>query len=41
MKRIREAGSKTGDQVVKELLAIVTEVRPEVPDRVEAPPPDA
>ncbi|KAF6226290.1 hypothetical protein HO133_009156 [Letharia lupina] len=38
MKRIKEAGSKTGDKVVQDLLNVVTEVKPEVPDRVAAPP---
>lgn len=38
MKKIRESGSKTGDQVVQDLLRVVTEVKPEVPDRVNAPP---
>ena len=38
MKKIKEAGSKTGDKVVEELLRVVTEVKPEVPDRVKAPP---
>lgn len=38
MKNIKQAGSKTGDQVVHDLLRVVTDVRPEVPDRVAAPP---
>lgn len=38
MKRIKEAGSKTGGKVVQDLLNVVTEVKPEVPDRVAAPP---
>ena len=38
MKHIKEAGSKTGDKVVQDLLSVVTEVKLEVPDRVAAPP---
>jgi Vacuolar (H+)-ATPase G subunit len=33
---IKSAGSKSGDQVVSTLLKLVTEVKPEVPDRVQA-----
>ena len=33
MKAIRQAGEKMGDQVVEDLLRIVGDVRPEVPDR--------
>ena len=36
MAAIKKAGDEKGDQVVKELLRVVTEIRPEVPDRVEA-----
>lgn len=38
MKAIKEAGSKKGDEVVEDLLRVVKDVRPEVPDRVIAPP---
>ena len=38
MKQIKEAGGKTGDKVVQDLLSVVTDVKPEVPDRVAAPP---
>lgn len=38
VKAIKEAGSKKGDDVVEELLRAVRDVRPEVPDRVVAPP---
>ena len=38
MKAIRDAGSKTGDQVVDDLLRVVTDVKPEIPERVAAPP---
>lgn len=38
LKQIKEAGGKTGDKVVEDLLRVVTDVRPEVPDRVTAPP---
>ena len=38
MESIKKAGDKKGDQVVKDLLRVVTDVRPEVPDRVAAPP---
>jgi len=38
MKAIKDAGSKTGDKVVDDLLRVVTEVKPEVPDRIVAPP---
>lgn len=31
LKEIKNAGSKTGDQVVEELLRVVTDVKPEVP----------
>lgn len=40
MKAIKEAGSKKGDQVVEELLKVVKDVKPEVPQRVAAPPKD-
>lgn len=36
LKDIKAAGSKSGDKVVEELLKIVTEVKPEVPQRVAA-----
>ncbi|KAL9132213.1 MAG: hypothetical protein Q9217_000017 [Psora testacea] len=38
VKAIRKAGDEKGEQVVKDLLRVVTDVRPEVPDRVVAPP---
>ena len=38
MKAIQKAGDQKGEQVVKDLLRVVTDVRPEVPDRVAAPP---
>lgn len=38
LKLIKEAGGKTGDKVVEELLRVVTDVKPEIPDRVNAPP---
>ncbi|KAL9137004.1 MAG: hypothetical protein Q9175_001788 [Cornicularia normoerica] len=38
LKQIKEAGSKTGNKVIQDLLSVVTEVKPEVPDRVAAPP---
>ncbi len=37
MKAIKDAGSKTGDKVVDDLLTVVTEVKPEIPDRIVAP----
>ncbi len=38
MKTIKDAGGKTGDKVIDDLLRVVTEVKPEIPDRVAAPP---
>ncbi|KAI4176217.1 MAG: hypothetical protein LQ348_006040 [Seirophora lacunosa] len=38
MQSIKGSGDKAGAQVVEDLLRVVTDVRPEVPDRVEAPP---
>lgn len=38
MKAIKEAGAKTGDKVVDDLLRVVTDVKPEIPDRIVAPP---
>jgi len=38
VKSIKEAGGKKGDRVVEDLLRVVTDVKPEVPDRVHAPP---
>jgi V-type H+-transporting ATPase subunit G len=38
VKAIKEAGRKKGDEVVEELLRVVTDVKPEVPERVTAPP---
>ena len=38
LKHIKEAGSKTGDKVVEDLLRVVTEVKAEAPERVVAPP---
>ena len=37
MEAIKSAGSKGGDKVVEELLRVVMEVKPEVPDRVAKP----
>ncbi|KAI4256248.1 MAG: hypothetical protein L6R42_006332 [Xanthoria sp. 1 TBL-2021] len=37
VKAIRSAGDKQGQQVVDDLLRVVTDVRPEVPDRVAQP----
>lgn len=34
MEAIDKAGKEKGDQVIKELLRLVVEVKPEVPDRV-------
>ena len=34
---IKKAGGKTGEQVVEDLLKAVTDVRPEVPDRITVP----
>ena len=31
-------GSQKGDKVVEDLLRVVTDVQPQVPDRVAAPP---
>ena len=33
---IKKAGDAKGDEVVKELLRLVTDVRPELPDRIAA-----
>ena len=38
MKAIKEAGSKRGDEVVEQLLRVVKDVKPEVPERVTGPP---
>ncbi|KAL8987875.1 MAG: hypothetical protein Q9177_002970 [Variospora cf. flavescens] len=38
MQAIKGCGDKSGDKVVQDLLRVVTDVRPEVPDRVKAPP---
>ncbi|MCJ1299464.1 H(+)-transporting V1 sector ATPase subunit G [Hypocenomyce scalaris] len=38
LREIKEAGKKSGDQIVEDLLKVVMEVKPEVPDRVAAPP---
>ncbi|MCJ1380599.1 hypothetical protein MMC17_003707 [Xylographa soralifera] len=35
---IKEAGGKAGNKIVQDLLRVVMEVKPEVPDRVTAPP---
>ena len=35
---IKEAGGKSGDNIVQDLLRVVMEVKPEIPDRVAAPP---
>ncbi|KAI4268053.1 MAG: hypothetical protein L6R38_007978 [Xanthoria sp. 2 TBL-2021] len=37
VKAIRSAGDKQGQQVIDDLLRVVTDVRPEVPDRVAQP----
>ncbi|KAI4249756.1 MAG: hypothetical protein L6R40_000545 [Gallowayella cf. fulva] len=37
VKAIKSAGDKQGQQVVDDLLRVVTDVRPEVPDRVAVP----
>ena len=37
MDGIKKSGEKSGGQVVEDLLRVVTDVRPEVPDRVQAP----
>lgn len=37
MQKIKDVGGKSGDKVVEELLRVVMEVKPEVPDRVAAP----
>ena len=37
MEGIKSAGSKSGDKVVEELLRVVMEVKPEVPDRIVKP----
>ncbi|KAI9677371.1 MAG: hypothetical protein M1817_006323 [Caeruleum heppii] len=38
MKEMKDVGSKSGDKVVDDLLKAVTDVKPEAPDRVTAPP---
>ncbi|KAL9011647.1 MAG: hypothetical protein Q9173_003525 [Seirophora scorigena] len=38
MRSIKSSGDKAGAQVVEDLLRVVTDARPEVPDRVKAPP---
>jgi len=38
LKGIKAAGGKSGDKVVDELLRLVTDVKPEVPERVAGPP---
>ena len=35
MEEIKKAGDAKGEQVVKDLLRVVTDVQPEVPDRVD------
>jgi V-type H+-transporting ATPase subunit G len=37
IKEIQEAGKKGQDQVVKDLLKAVFDVKPVVPERIEAP----
>jgi V-type H+-transporting ATPase subunit G len=37
IKEIKEAGKKGQDQVVKELLKAVFDIKPVVPDRIEVP----
>ena len=34
METIKKAGEKKGDQVVQDLLKLVVDVKPEVPDRI-------
>lgn len=34
---IKKAGSETGEQVVEDLLRVVMDVKPEVPDRIVVP----
>ncbi len=34
MKEIEAAGEKSGDKVVEDLLRVVTDVKPEVPNKV-------
>ena len=34
MKAIKKAGEEKGDQIVKDIYGIITEVRPEPPDRI-------
>jgi V-type H+-transporting ATPase subunit G len=34
VKEIEAAGKKSGDKVVEDLLKMVTDVRPEVPDKI-------
>ncbi|MCJ1411545.1 hypothetical protein MMC19_005635 [Ptychographa xylographoides] len=38
LKGIKDAGAKGGDKVIEDLLRVVMDVEPEVPDRVVAPP---
>ncbi|KAL8698095.1 MAG: hypothetical protein Q9201_006767, partial [Fulgogasparrea decipioides] len=38
MSAIKSAGDRMGQKVVDDLLKVVTEVHPEVPERVTAPP---
>lgn len=37
MKEIKEAGKKGQDQVVKDLLSAVFDIKPVVPERIEVP----
>lgn len=34
VKEIEAAGKKSGDKVVEDLLRMITDVRPEVPDKI-------
>lgn len=38
LEEIKKAGEKSGDKIVEDLLTVVMDVKPEVPDRVAAPP---
>jgi len=37
LKEIKDIGGNTGSKVIEDLLKAVTDVRPEVPDRIEQP----
>ena len=38
VEEIKRLGKESGDKVVEDLLKIIMDVKPEVPDRVAAPP---